>query len=112
MVVEQQRLGTEVFQALFDRCSNWGRWGADDERGTLNLITAEVRVRAARLVREGVSVSCAHPINTVGDAENSSRRRTNSRELPRPPPSRAEYTSTRPSGEMAKSPLSAWSGGG
>src|SRR5439155_8433439 len=72
MVVEQQRLGTEVFQALFDRCSNWGRWGADDERGTLNLITAEVRVRAARLVREGVSVSCAHPINTVGDAENSS----------------------------------------
>jgi kynurenine formamidase len=72
MVVEQQRLGTEVFQALFDRCSNWGRWGADDERGTLNLITSDVRLRAARLVREGVSVSCAHPINTVGDAENSS----------------------------------------
>jgi kynurenine formamidase len=60
------------FQTLFDRCSNWGRWGPDDERGTLNLITPEARVRAASLVREGVTVSCAHPINTVGDSENSS----------------------------------------
>src|SRR5207247_4262814 len=72
MVVEQQRLGTEVFQALFDRCSNWGRWGADDERGTLNLIWPEQRVRAASLVREGVTVSLAHPINTVGDSDNVS----------------------------------------
>jgi kynurenine formamidase len=68
----QEKLGVEAFQDLFDRCSNWGRWGPHDERGTLNLITPEHRVRAAGLVREGVSVSCAHPINTVGDAENSS----------------------------------------
>src|SRR3984893_4345473 len=68
----QEKLGVEVFQALFDRCSNWGRWGADDERGTLNLITPEHRVRAAGLVREGVTVSCAHPVNTVGSNENSS----------------------------------------
>jgi kynurenine formamidase len=65
-----QTLTLADFQALFDRCSNWGRWGADDERGTLNLITPAVRIRAAGLVREGVSVSCAHPINTVGDNEN------------------------------------------
>ena len=43
------RLSTEAFQALFDRCSNWGRWGPDDERGTLNLITPDHRVRAAGL---------------------------------------------------------------
>jgi kynurenine formamidase len=67
-----QTLGVEAFQALFDRCSNWGRWGPDDERGTLNLITPEVRVRAASLVRDGVTVSCAHPVNTVGDNENPS----------------------------------------
>ena len=66
------RLGVEAFQALFDRCSNWGRWGPDDERGALNLITPEKRIRAAGLVREGVTVSCSHPINTVGDAENVS----------------------------------------
>jgi kynurenine formamidase len=66
------RLGVEAFQALFDRCSNWGRWSIDDERGTHNLIGPEQRIRAASLVREGVTVSCAHPVNTVGDAENTS----------------------------------------
>jgi len=67
-----ESLDVEAFQALFDRCSNWGRWGSDDERGTLNLITPEHRVRAAGLVRDGVTVSCAHPINTVTDIENTS----------------------------------------
>lgn len=65
-------LGLDDFQALFDRCSNWGRWGADDERGTLNLITPAVRLRAVGLVSEGTSVSCAHPINTVIDIDNNS----------------------------------------
>ncbi|WP_336159327.1 cyclase family protein [Amycolatopsis sp. VC5-11] len=45
-----------------DLPSNWGRWGADDELGTLNLITDEVRERAAREVRTGRSVSLAVPI--------------------------------------------------
>src|SRR4029434_9263267 len=34
--------------------SNWGRWGKDDELGTINLITAEKRAGAARLVKDGV----------------------------------------------------------
>lgn len=38
-------------------CSNAGRWGPDDELGTLNLITPQTRRCAASLVREGVSVS-------------------------------------------------------
>lgn len=67
----QPRVSLREFQALFDRCSNWGRWGPDDERGTLNLITPEHTRRAAALVREGVSVSCAWPLNTVADIENS-----------------------------------------
>lgn len=33
--------------------SNWGKWGPDDELGTLNYITAEVRISAAELVRSG-----------------------------------------------------------
>jgi len=44
--------------------SNWGRWGADDELGTVNLITPAKRVAAAALVTDGVSVSCARPIVT------------------------------------------------
>jgi kynurenine formamidase len=42
--------------------SNWGRWGPDDQRGTLNLITPEVTRRALSLPREGVTVSCARRI--------------------------------------------------
>jgi kynurenine formamidase len=43
--------------------SNWGRWGKDDERGTLNFITDESRVRGAAAVRTGRTVSLAHPIS-------------------------------------------------
>jgi kynurenine formamidase len=50
-----------VTQAEYDRwqkeLSNWGRWGKDDEMGTLNLITPAKRKQAAALVKEGISVS-------------------------------------------------------
>ena len=45
---------------------NWGRWGPDDDRGTLNLITPEKTRAAIGLVTEGVSVSLYHfpdPLN-------------------------------------------------
>ncbi len=48
----------------FSRVSNWGRWGPDDQRGTLNFITQGVRRRALGLAREGLTVSCALPIDT------------------------------------------------
>ena len=49
----------EQLAALFAACSNAGRWGSDDELGTLNLITPDKRRRAAQLVVEGLSVSMA-----------------------------------------------------
>lgn len=48
-----------------DQLSNWGRWGTEEELGTLNLITGENRRRAANLVQEGLSVSCAWDIETA-----------------------------------------------
>jgi kynurenine formamidase len=57
---------------IFERVKNWGRWGPEDERGALNFITDAVRQKAARTVQDGVSVSCALPLNTVASAENSS----------------------------------------
>ena len=42
--------------------SNWGRWGAQDQLGTINLVTEEKQREAAALVKDGVSVSCAWPI--------------------------------------------------
>lgn len=44
--------------------SNWGRWGDNDQKGCLNLITPEKRKQAASLVRDGIPVSCARPITT------------------------------------------------
>ncbi len=64
-----------VSRAEFDRwmsdISNWGRWGKEDELGTLNLITEKKRLAAARLVRDGVPVSMALDMNTQRDALNA-----------------------------------------
>ena len=40
-------------------CRNWGRWGPDDELGTLNLVTAETKRAALREVKDGTSLSLA-----------------------------------------------------
>src|ERR1700752_2119607 len=39
--------------------SNWGRWGADDQIGTLNNVTPQDVVAAAGLVRRGKTFSLA-----------------------------------------------------
>ena len=44
--------------------SNWGRWGEADQKGCLNFITERNRLRAAGLVKDGSTVSCARPITT------------------------------------------------
>jgi kynurenine formamidase len=54
---------SRAFRALAERVSNWGRWGAEDEIGTLNLVTPEV-VRAAReCIRTGRACSLAMPLS-------------------------------------------------
>src|SRR5258708_34636488 len=50
--------------------SNWGRWGKDDQRGALNLITPQKQVQAARLVKDGVTVSLAHFADLDKAADN------------------------------------------
>ena len=50
--------------------SNWGRWGKDDEIGTMNLITPAKRKQAAALVKEGFSVSLASDPDTVKSVDN------------------------------------------
>ena len=41
---------------------NWGRWGANDQKGTANLITPAKIQSAAKLVKSGIVVSLAHPV--------------------------------------------------
>ena len=53
------------FTALFNSLKSWGRWGASDERGALNNLTAARVRKAADLVRSGVVVSLSLPVNTT-----------------------------------------------
>src|SRR5688500_1935431 len=47
--------------------SNWGRWGKDDERGLLNLITPEKTKQSLALVTEGKTVTLQiNPIKKQG----------------------------------------------
>ncbi|HUF91597.1 MAG TPA: cyclase family protein [Candidatus Limnocylindria bacterium] len=50
---------------------NWGRWGKDDQRGTINLITPARRAAAARLVTSGRSVSLSRPFPTSPGLNNA-----------------------------------------
>jgi kynurenine formamidase len=49
--------------------SNWGRWGPNDEMGTLNLLTPAKRRQAAMLVKEGLSVSLASDASFQKDVD-------------------------------------------
>ena len=54
------------WREVADRVRNWGRWGQDDELGTLNHITPE-RIRyAASLAKTGKVISCGVPLNAHG----------------------------------------------
>ena len=52
--------------ALAASLSNWGRWGADDELGTINYITPAKLTAAASLVRKGVIFSLGIPFDEMG----------------------------------------------
>ena len=63
-----------VTEAQYERwkaeLSNWGRWGADDEIGALNLVTPAKRLQAVALVADGFTVSLAGDANTVEAVDN------------------------------------------
>jgi kynurenine formamidase len=62
------------------KLSNWGRWGVDDELGTVNFITPEKRVEAASLVKRGAVFSLAIPLDESGP-QPAFERRLNPRHL-------------------------------
>jgi kynurenine formamidase len=56
-----------IYEAA-EKLSNWGRWGKDDQIGTLNNVTAEDIVNAAGLIRKGkvfaLGLSLKEPIQS------------------------------------------------
>jgi kynurenine formamidase len=51
---------------LARRVSNWGRWGPDDQRGTLNLIDTDAVQRGIQAARQGRPFSLAIPFDQTG----------------------------------------------
>ena len=58
-------------KALADKYKNWGRWGDDDQLGTLNYITPQKIVDASGLVKQGKVVSLAIPFDDNGPQTGS-----------------------------------------
>ncbi len=68
--MKAKKMSLKEYDELFNKVCNWGKWGLDDERGTLNYISPNHVKAAAGLVRSGRSVSLAIPINTVAGPDN------------------------------------------
>lgn len=68
---QRERIDAATFHSWVEELSNQGRWGADDQLGTLNLVTPAVRRAAAQEVSNGVSVSLARNAETTEAVDNS-----------------------------------------
>jgi kynurenine formamidase len=85
----ETRCSDEEVAGFVEKLSNWGRWGEDDEFGTLNLITPEKIAAAASLVTAGINLSLSHDL-AVRQAPNN----------PRPAVHLMQYMGTNPSGAV------------
>jgi kynurenine formamidase len=63
-------LSADQFSVLFQGLSTWGRWGDGDEAGALHYLRPERVAAAARLIRDGVTISLSWPLDTVAAAHN------------------------------------------
>ena len=54
------------YRALGQELSNWGRWGSDDQIGTLNLVRPEHIVAAAAQVHRGKVFQLSIPVGSDG----------------------------------------------
>jgi kynurenine formamidase len=64
-------LSAAQFDELVAELSNWGRWGDDDELGTLHHLNETMVLDACALVRQGRQVSLGRPLDTVAGPDNT-----------------------------------------
>ena len=58
------KLNMDILRETAKKCKNWGRWGPDDEAGTLNFITPEDVIAAANAKRAGGSTPASPEVIT------------------------------------------------
>jgi len=64
-------ISKETLNEWMTEISNWGRWGKDDQLGTLNLVTPQIRKQAAELVQQGISVSLSTDLDVKPSINNT-----------------------------------------
>ncbi len=64
-------LNDDDVRTVYEAISNWGRWGSDDQLGTLNYITPAHRVAAAKLISEGSAIGLGRDVDTVPSPMNN-----------------------------------------
>jgi kynurenine formamidase len=64
--IKGHSLTVEEFESIYSDCTNWGKWGPDDQRGTLNHVTPAKIREAGRLVRDGRVISLQLPMDDNG----------------------------------------------
>ena len=60
------KVGKKAIGEATEKLKNWGRWGADDQIGTLNHVVPEDIVRAASLIRTGKVFALGIPLDRDG----------------------------------------------
>jgi kynurenine formamidase len=63
-------VSADEFRSIFRTVSTWGRWGDEDQRGALHYLTPARVAAAARLVRDGRTVTLSVPVATDAAADN------------------------------------------
>jgi kynurenine formamidase len=66
MAAGGSKVALKDIEEAAERLKNWGRWGADDEIGTLNNVSPQDIVNAARLIRRGQAFSLALNFDSQG----------------------------------------------
>src|SRR5881397_3532382 len=67
-------MSEEALRKLAMQVRNWGRWGADDEIGTLNFITPDAVAAACRLATTGKVFALGIPLQREGPQSGTRQR--------------------------------------
>jgi kynurenine formamidase len=62
---------------IIRKVDNWGRWGKDDQLGTLNYLTPERVAEAAKIVERGLVISLGVPLDHENGPQKTAPRRYN-----------------------------------
>ena len=60
------KVGKKAIAEATQKLKNWGRWGKEDQVGTLNHVTPEDIVKAASLIRTGKVFALGIPLDASG----------------------------------------------